>query len=73
MNEAESAGEHLSDGELKAIIFGKMPSDTAALSRQEQSNEKVQSLWTEGTRFPKSMGRIQVRDALKKGSPCSFS
>ena len=30
VNEAESAGEHLSDGELKAIIFAKMPADTEA-------------------------------------------
>ena len=30
VNEAESAGEHLSDGELKAIIFAKRPADTAA-------------------------------------------
>jgi hypothetical protein len=39
VNEAESAGEHLSDGELKAIIFAKMPADTAASLRQEQSKE----------------------------------
>ena len=72
VNEAESAGEHLSDGDLKAIIFAKMPADTAASLRQEQSNEKVKSLWTEVTGFPKSMGRFQVRDALKKCSPCNF-
>ena len=36
VNEAESAGEHLSDGEFKAIIFAKMPADTAASLRQEQ-------------------------------------
>ena len=43
MNEAESAGEHLSDSELKAIIFAKMPAETAASLRQKQSNEKVKS------------------------------
>ena len=30
LNEAESAGKHLSDGELKAIIFAKMLANTAA-------------------------------------------
>ena len=30
VNEAGSAGEYLSDGEFKAIIFAKMPADTAA-------------------------------------------
>ena len=73
MNEAESAGEHLSDGELKAIIFAKMPADTAASLRQEQSNEKVKSWWNEVTGFPKGSGRFQVRDALKKCSPTNFS
>ena len=55
VNEAESAGEHLSDGELKAIIFAKMPADTAASLRQEQSNEKVKSWCTEVTGFPKAI------------------
>ena len=64
VNEAESAGEHLSDGKLKAIIFAKMPADTAASLRQEQSNEKVKSCRTEVTGFPKGSGRFQVRDAL---------
>ena len=57
VNEAESAGEHLSDGKSKAIIFAKMPADTAASLRQEQSNEKVKSWWTEVTGFPKGSGR----------------
>ena len=73
LNEAESAGEHLSDGELKAIIFAKMPADTAASLRQEQSNEKVKSGWTEVTGFPKGSGRFRVRDALKKFSPTNLS
>ena len=73
MSEAESAEEHLSDGELKAIIFAKMPADTAASLRQEHSNEKVKSRWTEVTGFPKGSGRFQVRDALKKCSPTNFS
>ena len=51
VNEAKSAGEHLSDGELKAIIFAKMPADTAASLRQEQSNEKSKSWWTEVTGY----------------------
>ena len=55
VSEAESAGEHLSDGELKAIIFAKMPADTAASLKQEQSNEKVESWWTKVTGFPTSM------------------
>ena len=38
VNEAESAGEHLSDGASKAIIFAKMPADTAASLNQEQPN-----------------------------------
>ena len=73
VNETESAGEHLSDGKLKAIIFAKMPADTAASLRQEQSNEKVKSWWTEVTGFPKGSGRFQVRDALKKCLPTNFS
>ena len=73
VNEAESAGEHLSDGELKAIIFAKMPADTAASLRQEQSNEKVKSWWTEVTGFPKGSGRVHVRDALGKCSPTNVS
>ena len=73
VNEAGSAGEHLQDGELKGIIFANMPAETAAMSRQEQSNEKVKSWWTEVTRFPKSMGRFQVRYDLKKCSPSNFS
>ena len=73
VNEAQSAGEQLSDGELKAIILAKMPADTAVSLRKEQSNEKVKSWWTEVTGFPKSMGRFQVRDALNKCSPSNFS
>ena len=73
VNEAESAWEHLSDGELKAIIFAKMPADTAASLKQEQSNEKVKSWWTEVKGFPKGSGRFHVRDALKKCSPTNFS
>ena len=73
MNEAESAGEHLSDGESKAIIFAKMPADTAASLRQEQSNEKVKSWLAEVMGFPKGSGRFQVRDALKKCSPTNVS
>ena len=73
VTEAESAGEHLSDGELKAIIFAKMPADTAASLRQEQSNEKVKSWWTEVTGFPKGSGCFQVRDALEKCSPTNVS
>ena len=73
MNEAESAGEHLSDGELKAIIFSKMPADTAASLRQEQFNEKVKSWWTKVTGFPQGSGGFQVRDALIKCSPTNFS
>ena len=34
VNETETAGEHLSDGESKAIIFAKMPTYTAASLRQ---------------------------------------
>ena len=73
VNDAESAGEHLSDGELKAIIFAKIPADTAALLRQEQSNEKVKCWWTEVDGFPKGSGRFQVRDAPKKYSPTTIS
>ena len=73
MSEAESAGDHLSDGELKAIIFGKILADRAASLKQKQSNEKVKSWWTEVTGFPESTGRFQVRDAVKKYSPCNFS
>ena len=73
MNEAKSPGEHLSDDELKAIIFVKMPADTAASLRQEQSNEKVKSGWSEVTGSPTSTGRFQVRDALKKCSATKFS
>ena len=73
LNRAESAREHLSDGELKAIIFAKMPADTAASLRQEECNEKVKSWWTEVTGFTKGSGRFQVRDALKKWSPTNFS
>ena len=73
VNEAESAGEHLSDGDLKAIIFAKMPADTAASLRQEQSNEKLKSWWTEVTGFPTGSGFFQVRDALKKCSPTNVS
>ena len=73
VNEDESAGEHLSSGELKAIIFAKMPTDTAPSLRQEQSNEKVKSWWTAVTVFPKGTGSFQVRDGLKKHFPTSFS
>ena len=73
VNEAESAGEHLSDGELKGIIFAKMPADAAASLRQEESNEKAKSWWTEVTGFYKGSGCFQVRDALKKCSPTNFS
>ena len=73
VNEAESAGEHPSDGELKAIIFGKMPADTAASLKQEQSQEEVKSWWTKVTRFPKGSGHFQDRDALKKCASTNFS
>ena len=58
---------------MKAFIFAKMPADTAASLRQEQSNEKVKSWWTVVTGIPKGSGRFQVRDDLKKCSPTSFS
>ena len=73
VNEADSAGEHLSNGELKAIIFAKIPADTAASLRQEQSNKKVKSWWTEVTGFPKGSGHFQVRDALRKSSRTNVS
>ena len=73
VNEAESAWERLLDGELKAFMFARIPADTAASLTQDQSSEKVKSWWTEVTRFPKSMGRFQVRDALKKCPPSNFS
>ena len=50
-----------------------MPADTAASLRQEQCNKKVKSWWTEVTGFPTSVGRFQVRDALKKCSTSNFS
>ena len=50
-----------------------MPADTVASLRQEQSNERVKSWWTEVTGFPTSTGRFKVRDALKKCSPSNFS
>ena len=52
MNEAESAGEHPSDGELKDIILAKKHAETPALMRPEPSNEKVQSWWTKLTGLP---------------------
>ena len=73
VNEAESTGEHLSDGELKAVIFEKMPVDTAAALRQEQFYEKVKSWWTKVTGFPKVSGRFEVRDATEKCSTTNFS
>ena len=63
----------MSDGELNTIIFAKMPADTAASLRQQQSNEKVKSRWTEVTGFSKGSSRFQVRDALKKCCPTNFS
>ena len=73
VNEAERAEEHVSDGELKATIFAIMPADTVASLREEHSNEKVKSWWTEVTGFPTSTGRFKVRDALKKCFPSNFS
>ena len=73
LNEAESAGEHLSDGELKAIIFAKMSADTAAALRQGQSNKKVKSRWTKVTGFPEGSSRFEVRDARNKCSPTIVS
>ena len=68
-----AAGEHLSDGELKAIIFAKMSANTAASLRQEQSSEKVKAWWTEVTGFPKGSGHFQVRYALKRCSLTNVS
>ena len=71
MNEAESAGEHLWDGELKAIMLARKPADIAASLTQDQFNEKAK--WTVVTGFPKGSGRLRVRDALKNCSPTSVS
>ena len=73
VNVADCAEEELSDGELKAVIFAKMPADTAALLRQEWCNKKVKSWWTEVAGFPKGWGRFQVREDIQKCSPTNFS
>ena len=41
--------------------------------KQEQSNQKVKSWWTEVTGFPVRTGRFQMRNALKKCSPSNYS
>ena len=72
VGEAENAGEHLWEGDLNTIILAKNLAHTAAALKHEQSNETVESWWTEVRRTPASMGRFQVRDAFKKCPPCNF-
>ena len=64
MQEAESAGEGLSEGEIKKILLSKLTPETKQKIRDSQADKKVLGNWVEVRGLPETMGKMAVRELL---------
>ena len=64
MQEAESAGEGLSEGEMKKILLSKLTAETKQKIRDSQADKKVLGNWVEVRGLPETMGKKAVRELL---------
>ena len=68
MQEAESAGEGLSEGEMKRILLSKLAPETKQKIRNSKADNKVQGNWVEVRGLPEMMGKMEVREVLNSVS-----
>ena len=68
MQEAESAGEGLSEGEMKKILLSKLMPKTKQKIRDSQAHEKVLGNWVKVRGLPERMGKMAVREVLNSVS-----
>ena len=66
--EAESAGEGLSEGEMKKILLSKLAPETKAKIRYSQADKKVNGNWTAVRGLPEVMTNMEVREVLSSVS-----
>ena len=64
MQEAESAGEGLSEGKMKKILLSKLTPETKQKIRDSQADKKVLGNWVEVRGLPETMGKMAVRELL---------
>ena len=64
VQEAENAGEGLSEGEMKKILLSKLTPETKQKIRNSQADQKVLGNWVEVRGLPETMGKMEVRELL---------
>ena len=64
VEEAESAGEGLSEGEMKKILLSKVTPETKQKIRDPPADTKVLGNWVEVRGLPETMGKMPVRELL---------
>ena len=64
VQEAESAGEGLSEGEMKKILLSKLTTGTKQKIRDSQADKKVLGNCVEVQGLPETMGKMAVRELL---------
>ena len=68
VQEAESAGEGLSEGEMKKILLSKLTPETKQKIRDSQADKKVLGNCVEVRGLPETMGKMAVRGVLNSVS-----
>ena len=68
VQEAESAGEGLSEGEMKKIQLSKLTPETKQKIRDGQADKQVLGNWVEVRGLPETMGKMEVRRVLNSVS-----
>ena len=69
VQEAESAEEGLSEGEMKNILLTKLRPKTKQKIRDSQAHQKVLGNWVEVRGLPETMRKMAVRELLNSISP----
>ena len=68
VQEAESAGEDLSEGKMKKILLSKLTPETKQKIRDSQADKKVLGNCVKVRGFPETMTKMEVRDVLNSVS-----
>ena len=68
VQEAESAGEGLSEGEMKKILLTKLTPETKHRIGDSQADKQVLGKWVEVRGLPETMGKMAVREVLNSVS-----
>ena len=68
MQEAESAGEGLSEGGMKKILLSKLTPETNQKIRDSQADKKALGNWVEVRGLPETTGKMAVREVLNSVS-----